>query len=210
MTGIGAPPPPPGNIPPAPPMPVPPVYGGWTPTAGWIRPTTQLATPWRRLGGYLIDALIFAPVWVVVFLAFFLDDLVNDPFWDQIQAGVQPSDAQVREFTLRLQGRLVPYLLLMALLYGVYNVLFTKLKGQTLGKMAVGVKVVSIADGSLPTWGKAVLRWGLPAVVGLIPRVGGLGVLLIYLWMIWDSNKQGLHDKLAKTIVLRIFPGQRL
>jgi len=32
---------------------------------------------------------------------------------------------------------------------------------------------------------------------------GGLATLLNYLWMLWDSNKQCWHDKIANTLVLR-------
>ena len=215
MDGHEAPPPPPPppastNIPPAPPMPVPPVYGGWVATTQAPNVPMQLATPWRRLGAYVIDALVFLPVWIGVFFGLFFHDFANDPLFDEARAGIQPSDAQIQAFVNRLQGKFFVYALVVGALYGVYNVLFTKLRGQTLGKMAVGVKVVQIYDGSLPTWGNAGLRWALPTIVGLVPFYGSIGVLLIYLWMFWDPNKQGLHDKLAKTIVLRVFPGQRL
>jgi uncharacterized RDD family membrane protein YckC len=69
--------------------------------------------------------------------------------------------------------------------------------------MAVGIRVVQMLDGSLPNWGQAISRWALPAVAGLIPVTGALGWLLIYLWMLWDANRQGLHDKVAKTVVIR-------
>ena len=69
--------------------------------------------------------------------------------------------------------------------------------------MAVGIKVVHMLDGSLPTWGHAIARWALPAAAALVPTVGGLGWLLIYLWILWDPNKQGLNDKVAKTVVIR-------
>ena len=44
-------------------------------------------------------------------------------------------------------------------------------------------------------------------IVGLIPFVGslvGIYSLLDYLWPLWDDKKQAIHDKIAKTNVVRI------
>ena len=44
-------------------------------------------------------------------------------------------------------------------------------------------------------------------IIGLIPIIGGLSViysLLDYLWPLWDDKKQAIHDKIAKTNVVRI------
>jgi uncharacterized RDD family membrane protein YckC len=54
------------------------------------------------------------------------------------------------------------------------------------------------------------LRWlgqfGI-RVIGLVPLVGsvtGLYLLLDYLWPLWDDKSQAIHDKIAKTNVVRI------
>ena len=83
------------------------------------------------------------------------------------------------------------------LLLWLYYWLFTGLKGQTLGKMAVGIKVVN-AEGSVPGLGSAALREVLGKTVSLI------ALCLGFLWVIWDERKQGWHDKIAKTYVLRV------
>jgi uncharacterized RDD family membrane protein YckC len=46
-------------------------------------------------------------------------------------------------------------------------------------------------------------RIGLSAVryVGMI--VAGIPLCLGYLWIIWDAEKQGWHDKIANTRVVR-------
>jgi uncharacterized RDD family membrane protein YckC len=66
--------------------------------------------------------------------------------------------------------------------------------GQTLGKMAVDIKVVG-ADGQPPSWGKAVLRY-----VGYI--VNGIVLSIGFLWALFDRRRQGWHDKLAGTFVV--------
>jgi uncharacterized RDD family membrane protein YckC len=209
--GAAAVPAPPSAIPPAPPMPVPPVYGGTPPPAGADpRWAGRLSSPWRRLGAFLIDGLVFAPVGIAVIFGTIVPRFLNDPQFQRLQrldAGRPLTQAEMEQIVQHFQSRFfLPLILIgvgMSVLTGIYTVLFTKLKGQTLGKMAVGIKVVHMLDGSLPTWGHAIARWALPAAAALVPTVGGLGWLLIYLWILWDPNKQGLHDKVAKTVVIR-------
>jgi uncharacterized RDD family membrane protein YckC len=78
----------------------------------------------------------------------------------------------------------------------VYAVLFIGLKGQTLGKMAVGIKVID-AGGNAPGLGRAVLR----EIVGKF--ISGLALGLGYAWIGWDDSKRGWHDQIASTYVVR-------
>lgn len=78
----------------------------------------------------------------------------------------------------------------------LYWWLLTGLKGQTLGKMALGIKVVD-KQGNIPGLGRAVLREILGKLVSII--VFYLG----FLWIIWDKDKQGWHDKIASTYVVK-------
>lgn len=79
----------------------------------------------------------------------------------------------------------------------LYYWLFTGLKGQTPGKMAVGIRVIK-ADGSIPGLGIAALR----EIPGKI--LSTVAIYLGFLWIIWDRQKQGWHDKIANTYVLRV------
>jgi uncharacterized RDD family membrane protein YckC len=81
------------------------------------------------------------------------------------------------------------------LLFWLYYWLFTGLKGQTLGKMAVGIKVVNAA-GYVPGLGCAALR----EIPGKI--LSSIAICLGFLWVIWDKQKQGWHDKIASTYVV--------
>ena len=68
--------------------------------------------------------------------------------------------------------------------------------GQTIGKKAVGIRVVDFNTGGPIGYGRAALRW-----VGRIPS----GILFLgYLWMLWDPEKQTWHDKIATTVVVPI------
>ena len=78
----------------------------------------------------------------------------------------------------------------------VYDVGFwVKNDGRTPGKMAIKVKVVK-TDGSPITFGTAILRW-----IGYI--ISGLPLGLGFFWIAWDSQKQGWHDKIAGTYVVK-------
>ncbi len=84
----------------------------------------------------------------------------------------------------------------------IYEPALIATRGQTLGKMMVGIKVVRAEDGGLPGWGKAIGRWVLPGVLSLVPFVGWILQLLAYISLLWDDRRQGWHDKMATTVVV--------
>jgi uncharacterized RDD family membrane protein YckC len=70
-------------------------------------------------------------------------------------------------------------------------------RGQTIGGMALGVKVIDADTGALIGIPRGIVRNVVRIVSGL---VFGLG----YLWMLWDPRKQTWHDKAANTVVVRV------
>ena len=79
--------------------------------------------------------------------------------------------------------------------YIIYVVLMTKIYQATLGKMVVGIKVVSENSENL-TWGQVILR----EIVGKF--VSGMVFSIGYIMVGFTERKQGLHDKIAKTLVI--------
>ncbi len=75
-------------------------------------------------------------------------------------------------------------------------VAFWVLRGATPGKMAIGAIIVDAKTGARPSVGQAIGRY-LGYFVSSIPF--GLGLI----WVAIDDRKQGWHDKLAGTIVVR-------
>ncbi|HEY7968877.1 MAG TPA: RDD family protein [Candidatus Limnocylindrales bacterium] len=69
-------------------------------------------------------------------------------------------------------------------------------RGQTVGMMPFGLHVVRTVDGARPDIVQAFLRY-----VGLIISFAVL--LLGVIWVAFDGQKQGWHDKLARTVVVR-------
>jgi len=68
--------------------------------------------------------------------------------------------------------------------------------GQTLGKRALGIRVVDTGGGGALGFGRALIR-ALSRILSQIPCYLG------YFWMLWDDRKQTWHDKLASTAVVR-------
>jgi uncharacterized RDD family membrane protein YckC len=76
---------------------------------------------------------------------------------------------------------------------------FTYLEGsssQTIGMRVMGLKVVDIRTGGPIDYTRAFVR-SLGRLLATIP------CLLGYLWVAWDKEKQGWHDKIATTYVVR-------
>lgn len=90
-----------------------------------------------------------------------------------------------------------------------YNVLLIGSKGQTVGMMAIGIKVRPNEEGVIldkqRALKRAILPVGLQILMGLplINALAGLVYLLDGLSMLWDVNKQTFHDKIGKTVVVR-------
>lgn len=95
------------------------------------------------------------------------------------------------------------------ILYGVLTVILllivvpiTAITGQTIGQRFRKVKVVR-QDGGPVGWAGALLRFFPPiALAVFLPQIGALIGLGMVLWFLRDRNRQGFHDKLAKTVVV--------
>jgi uncharacterized RDD family membrane protein YckC len=67
--------------------------------------------------------------------------------------------------------------------------------GQTLGKRALGIRVIDFRTGGPIGYGRGVIRY-IGKIISSIP------LLLGFLWMLWDREKQTWHDKIATTVVV--------
>jgi uncharacterized RDD family membrane protein YckC len=93
------------------------------------------------------------------------------------------------------KGPLLAFLLVQN---GGYLVIFTA-GGQTLGKMATGIKVVTAGSGSPLEPSRAALRTFIWVLLAL---PAGLGLLTALM----SHDHRGLHDRLARTRVVRASP----
>jgi uncharacterized RDD family membrane protein YckC len=141
-------------------------------------PTFTYSGFWRRVGAALIDGLLLSvPTGIIGAIA----------GAGQFNAGVSYGYAPGVSALLNLLNTVI----------GVaYYAILEGTRGQTVGKMAVGIKVVDADTGGFI---------GIPRGIGryfariLSAIVLGLG----YLWMLWDARKQCWHDKLVRSVVVR-------
>jgi uncharacterized RDD family membrane protein YckC len=101
-----------------------------------------------------------------------------------------------------LSPHITPDLRLMLINYGlplVLTVLFWAYKSATPGKMSLNIKIVDAISGESPTLIQSFIRY-LGYYISLLPL--GLG----FFWVAWDKKKQGWHDKMAGTVVIKSLP----
>ena len=158
--------------PPPPPPPPPPTDPGSS--AGQLVPVG----PWPRFGARIIDGLVlFIPNAI---LAAILTDDTTTSF-----GGVGSED--------------FVYLLVTTMLGFAYAVWLEASRGQTVGKMALGFKVVG-PDGRLPS-NDVALRRNAWLLLGLIPLLGPLlsfvAAIAIGVTISNDPFKRGTHDNFA-------------
>lgn len=82
------------------------------------------------------------------------------------------------------------------LLPAVAVLVFWRYRSATPGKMVIGARIVDATTGEAPSIGQLIGRY-LGYYVSAIPLCLGL------VWVAFDRRKQGWHDKLANTVVIR-------
>jgi uncharacterized RDD family membrane protein YckC len=172
-------PPPPGAGGPVATAPAPVPAAGRYVLAGWG----------RRAAAQIIDGLIVGVGALILLVA------ITAPF----SVGFFASDDA--GFVSLLVGLFLAVLCIsiVALLYA--PALMARTNGRTLGRMAVGTRVVR-ASGRPITFGFAMLREVvvkalLFGIAGAI--TAGLANLLDYLWPLWDEENRALHDFVVNT-----------
>jgi uncharacterized RDD family membrane protein YckC len=78
----------------------------------------------------------------------------------------------------------------------VYFVGLWSWRGQTIGMMPFNMQVVGVADGKRIDIFRGLLRY-VGVIISIIPLFLGL------IWAAFDPRKQGWHDKIASTVVIR-------
>jgi uncharacterized RDD family membrane protein YckC len=155
---------------------------------------------WRRFAAWFIDAILFYLIFIVLTFVFIVPAM---PRLDASMYAVDPATGQLvgSEAALRdaFSGVFSGVLLaqgVLFLLWAVYNIVLWTLLSGTVGQRALGVLVRRESDGSRLGLGRAALRY-LGYLVAWFPF--GVGLL----WVGLDPRKQGWHDKLAGTLVVR-------
>jgi uncharacterized RDD family membrane protein YckC len=131
---------------------------------------------WVRVGATLLDTLLIVLVSVPL--------LVSIYGWAYFDASQTGMIAGIADFLISWVGPAVAV------------ILFWLYKQATPGKMLVSIKVVDAKTGNALSVGQSIGRY-LGYFVSTLPL--GIGLL----WVAVDSKKQGWHDRLAGTVVVR-------
>ncbi len=141
----------------------------------------QLASRWARLGASIIDTVIMMAITIPVMM-------VSGVFTDAM-SGKQPG----LMFSLMM---LVISLVAFVLIHGKFLID----RGQTIGKMAVGIKIVDL-NGNIPSVGDYLKRYAVFFLPAQVPLIGSLFAIVNVLF-IFGKEKRCIHDLAAGTRVL--------
>jgi uncharacterized RDD family membrane protein YckC len=141
---------------------------------------SELASWGRRLAALIIDSVALATIITVSVLA----------------AGVSPEELNDRV----RNGDSLLILLLFVVPEAIYTTLLIGSRNQTLGKMAVRIKVVDAESRSPIGYVRAFTRWLATAVLWALLWLPGI---LDHLWPLRDGRNQTFHDKFARSVVVR-------
>lgn len=180
--------PPSGPPPPPPPQgyPPPPGYGyGYAPSGAADDLGRPLAAWWKRLLAILLDSVIlFVPTAILFAVLGLVTVETND------LTGEMTVDGGALGLTTLIG-------LVVTLAY--FGLLDGGARGQTVGKMALGIQVRdATSDGPIGV-GRAVLRRFIYQVVWYVLVIPGL---LNVLWPLWDRKRQAWHDMVANSVVV--------
>lgn len=134
----------------------------------------QYAGFWIRVGAALIDTIL-----ILIVISPILTAIYGTEYWES------------ESFTQGFWDVLFNYLL-----PAVVVTVFWIYKSATPGKMLTKLTIVDAKTGGKPSTGQFIVRY-LGYYVSTIPLLLGL------IWVGIDKRKQGWHDKLAGTVVIR-------
>lgn len=130
---------------------------------------------WPRVGACLIDTLMLLCAIVPLAVVF-----VGPSYW--LDTRLLPGPDRL----------LLEWLLPFVVIFG-----FWVWKQATPGKMVISARIVDAQTGGPPSTAQLIIRY-----VGYYVSTLPLGLGLI--WVGMDRRKQGWHDKMARTIVVRV------
>ena len=152
---------------------------GWAPTpeaAAGPAQGLRYAGFWVRLVAFILDAIVLGVITAA------LAPLVGGGSVITVEDGTYAVD-----YTANAVGLLIDL---------VYFVGFWTWRGQSPGMIPFNMRIVLAADGGKVDVVRALLRY-----VGLI--ISFVVLLLGVIWIAFDRRKQGWHDKIAGTVVVR-------
>ena len=140
---------------------------------------TEKTTFSKVAGRYIIDTLILIGVTFSIIIVLVL---------------IKEGESQMENMVMETA---VSFSLSLSVIIGLFyfSILECSIIQSTLGKRVFGLEVTDLA-GERVSFVKAIVRQFAKIISVVIFLIG-------FLMVLWDEKKQGLHDKLAKTLVIR-------
>lgn len=170
-----------------------PYYGGPQGFGGALPP---LARWGKRVGAYLIDALVMLPGYLLIapgYVQLLSSTKTTTRCYDYTEASTCHS--------VTAGGSISPGLVLLMLLgfvvmlaLAIWNRWVKGGKGQSIGKKALGIWLIDERTGQPIGTGSAFVRDIAHFLDSVLCDIG-------YLWPLWDSKRQTFSDKVMSTIV---------
>ena len=129
---------------------------------------------WARVGATLIDTILLCLLTIPMLLSVY-----GVSYWDSSSLIAGPADFLI--------SYVVPAVIVV--------LLWVRLS-TTPGKMALGARIVDARTGGKPSNAQFVIRY-VGYYVSMLPFFLG------FIWVGFDARKQGWHDKMAGTVVVR-------
>lgn len=146
---------------------------------------TAYAGFWRRLGAWAIDQVILSVAGAIIGILLGIGLAVGAAATGHSTVSSQSADVLT-----------VPLYIVGAILSWLYFTVCEASAWQgTPGKLALGIKVTDLS-GRRISWGRANARFWSKLISGLTLGIG-------YLMVAFTERKQGLHDMIAATLVMR-------
>jgi len=147
-----------------------------------ISMNNDFASGSKRLIAYFIDAVILSPVFSVLFFRWW-----GSPFnWDVDNMNLGPIHLGLKFWGINVMEAAITVL--------YYSYMESSKYQATFGKMVLGIKVTG--TNGLPIAFPVALLRNLSKYISMFILYIG------YIMIIFDDRKQGLHDKIADTLVV--------
>ena len=140
----------------------------------------QLASWGRRLAALLVDIVVLG---LEIAIALYAPGMKADDLRERIENG---------ETLLVIVLFLIPE--------AIYYTWMVGSRSQTLGKMALGIKIVDAESRAPIGYLRAFRRWLSTAA---LRAFFWIPAIVDHLWPLRDGRNQALHDKVARSVVVR-------
>ncbi|MFE9457241.1 RDD family protein [Streptomyces californicus] len=164
--------------------------------------TVQIASMGRRLGARAIDGVVVSVILSILMAVGLAGAVGIAQDCDSYTAYSPEYNDCMNEAGAGFVAAMFTWIAVIAVFALLYEWLMVSFLGATVGKLALGLRVVKENSGGLPGLGGAFIRYIIPMVGAFLCYIGAL---LVYLSPFFDNSGklQGWHDRAAGTLVIK-------